>query len=70
MTIDIPTWPRVQPGQDERKVHFAVCLDGVVQQIMTISPTQAGLWIEQPLVVLCNTDAKIGDTIESATAGI
>ena len=70
MTIEIPTWQKVQSGDSEQKVHFAVCLDGVVQQIMTLSPTQAGLWIEQPTVVLCNTDAKAGDTIESATAGV
>lgn len=69
MTV-IPTWQKVGAGTSEEKVHFAICLDGVVQQIMTVSPSQASLWVEQPTVVLCNTDAKPGDTVEIATAGL
>lgn len=66
----IPTWTRVTTDNSLEKVHFAICLDGVVQQIMTIAPSQAALWVENPTVVLCNTDAQPGDTIEIATAGL
>ena len=70
MTAQIPAWNRITPESSQEKVHFAVCLDGVVQQIMTLSPSQAALWVEQPTVVLCNADAQPGDTVEIATAGL
>lgn len=66
----IPTWQRVTAGASDEQVHFAVCLDGVVQQVMTVTPAQAALWVESPTVILCNPDAKAGDTVEIATAGI
>ena len=70
MTTEIPTWQRLGVGASQEKVYFAVCLDGVVQQVMTLSPQQAGLWVEQPTVVLCNAEAQPGDTVEIATAGL
>ena len=66
----IPAWTRVTAENSTEKIHFAVCLDGIVQQVMNIAPAQAGLWIENPTVVLCNPDAQPGDTIEIATAGL
>lgn len=66
----IPTWQRLEAGSSQEKVYFAVCLDGVVQQIMTLSPSQAALWVEQPTVILCNAEAQPGDTVEIATAGL
>ena len=66
----IPTWQRLEVGGSQERVYFAVCLDGVVQQIMTVSPHQAGLWVEQPTVILCSPEAQPGDTVEIATAGL
>ena len=70
MTIEIPQWTMVTAGQDATKIKFAICVDGVVQQIMEVSLAQAALWILNPVVVRCNELAAPGDSQADAIVGV
>jgi hypothetical protein len=70
MTIEIPQWTLVTAGQDATKIKFAICVDGVVQQIMDVSLAQAALWVLNPVVVRCNELAIPGDSQADAIVGV
>jgi hypothetical protein len=70
MTIEIPQWTFVTKDQETTLIKFAVCVDGVVQQIMDVNLAQAALWILNPEVVRCNDLAVPGDSKADAIAGV
>lgn len=70
MTIEIPQWTFVTKDQESTLVKFAICVDGVVQQIMDVNLAQAALWILNPQVVRCNELTVAGDSQADAIAGV
>ena len=66
MTIAIPAWSRIEVGAEPGTVAFALCLDGVVQQIMKTNVQTAALLLENPQFILCKDDAEPGQTTEEA----
>jgi len=70
MTIEIPQWTFVTKDQEATLIKFAVCVDGVVQQIMDVNLAQAALWILNPEVVRCNDLTVPGDSKADAIAGV
>jgi hypothetical protein len=70
MTIEIPQWTFVTREEEATRVKFALCVDGVVQQIMDVGLAQAALWVLNPVVVRCNDLAVPGDSQADATAGV
>jgi hypothetical protein len=70
MTIEIPQWTFVTKDQEATLIKFAICVDGVVQQIMDVNLAQAALWILNPEVVRCNDLVVPGDSKADAIAGV
>jgi hypothetical protein len=66
MTTSIPAWSRVVVGTEPGVVAFALCLDGVVQQVMRTNVQTAALLLENPQFIVCKDDAEPGQTAEEA----
>ena len=64
MTTSIPAWSRVVVGAEPGVVSFALCLDGVVQQVMKVNVQTASLLLENPQIVRCKDEAEAGQTAE------
>lgn len=71
MAIELPTWNAITAGQEiGSDVAFALCLDGVVQQVVFVNIPTASLLVENPTIVMCSPTAAAGMTLEEATAGM
>jgi hypothetical protein len=70
MTIQIPQWTFVTREEESIKVKFAICVDGIVQQVMDVGLAQAALWVLNPQVVRCNDLTAPGDLQTDAVTGV
>lgn len=60
----IPTWDTIPAGSGTGPVYFALCIDGVVQQVMTTNIQTASLLLANPTIVRCKETAEVGMTVE------
>ena len=63
----IPAWDKIPAGAGTGPVHFALCLDGVVQQVMATNVQTASLLLANPTIIRCKEDAEVGMTVEQVT---
>jgi hypothetical protein len=66
--IEIPAWIPITDENDPslNEVQIALCLDGVVQQVLGVPLQTLSLLLENPTVIQCGKLAKPGMTIQQA----
>jgi hypothetical protein len=72
MTRVLPTWNTIPVGgnSDANTEYFALCLDGVVQNMLSFDLVNSALILENPVFVRCSKDVIPGMTQAEAEASL